>query len=289
MNQIQLNAEMVDAIVRRWTQRTATLSDEGPRLPVGALLGEAIDVAEFIETNFHEKTSNGLVTPGLSEYVKDEGFTAETSTELRELQLAGNTIDSRYQNLAQKEEGTTVEVAEALIRELRFALSFVLEDGEHPAGEEQLERLRDKEAENRSQDGVALVLDNYRELAREYAKELSTVPDYDAGLVDEAIAVAQGLRQRSADALSGNTARQQRELLSLRNRFLTAIADRLKESRRVIRYVFRDHPDLVKRATSSYARSSKRRARQVSDVSEIGGSEGVELQEVTSIPEGSVG
>jgi hypothetical protein len=141
---------------------------------------------------------------------------------------------------------------------------------------------------NRSQDGVALVLDNYRELAREYATELSAVPDYDAGLVDKAIAVAQGLRQRSADALSGNTARQQRELLSLRNRFLTAIAERLKESRRVIRYVFRDHPALVKKATSRYARTSTRRARQVSDVSEVGGGDGVELADVTGVPAGTV-
>ena len=288
MNQIKMNADMIDTIVKRWTDRTATLSDEGPRLPVDALLGEAMDVAEFIETNFHEQSSKGIVTPGLAAYVKDEGFTAETSTELRELQLAAGTIESRYQNLVEKEEGTTIEEAEALIRELRAALSFVLEDGEHPAGEEQLERLREKEAENRSQDGVALVLDNYRELAREYATELSAVPDYDAGLVDKAIAVAQGLRQRSADALSGNTAREQRELLSLRNRLLTAIADRLKESRRVIRYVFRDHPDLVKKATSHYARTSKRRARQVSDVSEVGGSDGVELEEVTGVPAGTV-
>lgn len=289
MNQIKMNADMIDTIVKRWTDRTATLSDEGPHLPVDALLGEAMDVAEFIETNFHEQSSKGIVTPGLAAYVKDEGFTAETSTELRELQLAAGTIESRYQNLVQKEEGTTIEEAEALIRELRAALSFVLEDGDHPAGEEQLERLREKEAENRSQDGVALVLDNYRELAREYATELSAVPDYDVGLVDKAIAVAQGLRQRSADALSGNTARQQRELLSLRNRFLTAIAERLKESRRVIRYVFRDHPDLVKKATSRYARTSKRRARQVSDVSEVGGGEGVELEEVTGVPAGTVG
>lgn len=289
MNQIKMNADMIDTIVKRWTDRTATLSDEGPHLPVDALLGEAMDVAEFIETNFHEQSSKGIVKPGLAAYVKDEGFTAETSTELRELQLAAGTIESRYQNLVQKEEGTTIEEAEELIRELRAALSFVLEDGDHPAGEEQLVRLRDKETVNRSQDGVALVLDNYRELAREYAKELSAVPDYDAGLVDKAIAVAQGLRQRSADALSGNTARQQRELLSLRNRFLTAIAERVKESRRVIRYVFRDHPDLVKKATSRYARTSKRRARQVSDVSEVGGGEGVELEEVTAVPAGTVG
>ena len=99
MNQIKMNADMIDTIVKRWTDRTATLSDEGPHLPVDALLGEAMDVAEFIETNFHEQSSKGIVKPGRAAYVKDEGFTAETSTELRELQLPDAHLEAVLQRL----------------------------------------------------------------------------------------------------------------------------------------------------------------------------------------------
>jgi hypothetical protein len=262
-----LNTKMIDELIGGWATRTAELSEEGPRLPVNVLLGEAIDVAEVIEANFEERTSKGKTVPGLAPFLQTGGLTDATSTELRELQISANTVDSRYYNLVRAQEGTTMEDAEAVLRELRFSLSFVLEDGEHPEGEAQLDRLRAKEDESESQDGVALLLDNYRELARQHLGELSKIPDFDPKLIDRAIRVAQGLRQRSADALMGKTEREQRELLALRNRLLTAISDRLREARRVIRYVFRDHPDIVRKATSEYSRGKRKKQNARRDAS----------------------
>ncbi len=257
-----MNAQMIDSLIERWAQQTVELSDEGPHLPVNVILGEAIDVAEVIETHFHEYTVKGKVVPGLASFAQAAGLTEHTAAELRELQIAANTVDSRYGNLIQADEGTTVEDAEAIIRELRFALSFVLEDGQNPTGEAQLERLRAREEEERTQDGIALVLDAYRELAREHLAALTRIPDFDPAIVDQAVSIAQGLRQRSADALTGQKAREQKELLALRNRLLTGIAYRMRETRRVIRYVFRDHPEIVQKATSDYSRDAKRRAKR---------------------------
>lgn len=280
-----LNNENTDALIDRWAQLTVGLSDEGPHLPVNVILGEAVDVAEAIEAHMSSYSSKGKTVPGLSSFLSAGGLTEHTSTELRELEYAANTVDSRYYNLVQADEGTTVEDAEAIIRELRMVLSFALEDGQHPTGEAQLTRLRDKEEEHRSQDGVALVLDHYRELAREHLQLLKTVPDFDPAVVDQAIATSQGLRQRSADALNGNNAREQRELLSLRNRLLTAISDRLREARRVFRYVFRDHPDIVKKATSNYSRDAKRRADRAG--SSDSSSASADSTEVTQVPMGA--
>jgi hypothetical protein len=255
---------------------------------VDVILGEAIDIAELIETHLHEQKFKSKTIPGLLAFFSEKGLTANTATELRELQAAANTIGSRYSNLMEANEGTTLEDAQALIRDLRLRLSFALEDGEHPTGAAQLARLRDKETEERSQDGVALVLDNYRELAREHLAELSKIPDFNPAIVEEAVHTAQGLRQRSADALAGNTAREQQRLLALRNRLLAAITERLRESRRVIRYVFRDCPELVQKATSNYTRDSKRRLRGSGE----GASEtesAVDPLEETQVPAGSVG
>jgi len=257
-----LNTEMIDILIERWTAQTSELSEEGPRLPVNVLLGEASDVAEVIDAHFNEYTSKGRTIPGLAPFAKAGGISATTSAEMRELQLAASTVESRYYTLVDKAQGTTMEDAEAIIRVLRFALGYVLEDGQHPEGEEQLSRLRERENESRTQDGVALVLDGYRELARQHLAELSQIPDFNPGIIEQAVSTAQGLRQRSADALTGNVAREQRELLALRNRLLTAIADRLREARRVIRYVYRDHPDIVRKATSDYSRSKPRAKRE---------------------------
>jgi hypothetical protein len=225
---------------------------------VNVLLGEAIDVAEVIEAHFKERTSNGRTIPGLAPFAKAGGITESTSSELRELQLAASTVESRYYTLIGKEQGTTMEDADVVLRALRSTLAYVLEDDQHPEGEQQLGRLRDRENESRTQDGVALTLDGYRELARQHLAELSEIPDFDPAIIEKAVTVAQGLRQRSADALTGSAAREQRDLLALRNRLLTGISDRLRESRRVIRYVYRDYPDIIRKATSDYQRSKPR-------------------------------
>lgn len=253
-----MNTDMIDALIERWTAQTSGLSEAGPRVPVNVLLGEASDIAELIEAHFHEYTSKGKTIPGLASFAKAGGISETTSAELRELQVAASTVESRYYTLVKGEEGTTLEEAEAIIRTLRYALGYVLEDGQHSEGEEQLNRLRERENEGRTQDGVALTLDGYRELARKHLDLLSQLPDFKPEILEQALSAAQGLRQRSADALVGRTAREQRELLALRNRLLTAIADRLREARRVIRYVFRDYPDIVRKATSDYARSKSR-------------------------------
>lgn len=82
--------------------------------------------------------------------------------------------------------------------------------------------------------------------------------EFDPALLDEAIAVAQRLRAQSAMELSGAAADPQRTALSLRNRLLTLLVDRMNGARRAVRFVFRHHPEVVGLASSEYQR--RRRA-----------------------------
>lgn len=64
----------------------------------------------------------------------------------------------------------------------------------------------------------------------------------------------------SADKLSGATETEQRGALSLRNRLLTLLADRVQSVRRAARYLYRSHPKELRKFTRAYERT-RRRAR----------------------------
>lgn len=80
-------------------------------------------------------------------------------------------------------------------------------------------------------------------------------------LVDQAIQVAQALRQRSADKLTGDIPQEQRDTLRPRNRLLGALSDRMRGARKCIRYVFRDYPEIARQGASDYLRTRQRARR----------------------------
>jgi hypothetical protein len=77
--------------------------------------------------------------------------------------------------------------------------------------------------------------------------------------------VARAVRQRSADKLAGQAVDEQRALMALRNRLVSALVRKMKDARRAFRFVFRDYPELARRSSSEYLRTQRRRHRQADE------------------------
>ncbi len=184
------------------------------------------------------------------------------ASEIRELQLAVGSVQNDYEVLLEKVNDQPIVRVEELLREFKAALSFILEDGEHEEGELQLEKLRELYSDERTHDGMARAVESYANLARDYSAEVSKIDGFGPELFDEALQVANALRQRSADRLAGNLVSEQREVLGLRNRLLGALNDRMRQGRRAFRFVFRDYPEIAAKAGSDYERERRRARRQ---------------------------
>lgn len=271
-----LKPALIQGIVDKWAAITGELEGERSTVPLRVLLGEAVDLAEVVDQHFATTTVNGKRRLGLESVVGVGGITGETSTELRELQLAVGAVHSRYLLLVEEASKAPVDDAEDIMSELRSVLGFVLGDGKHPTGEEQLSRLREAYEDAHSHDGMALALEGYGELANQYQSELQNLSGFDFSLVHKALQVAQALRQRSAEKLTGQTAQDQRDMMRLRNRLIEALHLRMLEVRRSIRFVFRDYPEIAAKAGSEYARSKQRRARRRTSEAPTSGITGTE-------------
>jgi hypothetical protein len=250
-----LRSEIVD----RWSKKVELQEEQLPKIPLDALLGEATDLAAVVTKYFEPQVIDGKEV-GLESVATQSGVTKETADEIWELQTAVSEVKSRYVSLA-KESDATVVRADELLSELPATLSFILEDGHHPEGETQLAQLRGEFSEVYSHDAMALALEGYSELASQHKTAFEEMGVVDAAIINEALQVADALRQRSADRLVGNSADDRKALMQLRNRLVGALQDKMANARRTIRFVFRGHPDIVDKAASRYFRQAKRRSR----------------------------
>lgn len=261
MKNTRLDKALLNEIVERWSQRTAQQQEEVPRLPLDALLGEVVDVAAVIDNNFESTVRGGKSRPGLDSVVAHSGVTAETATELRELQAAVSEVQQRYISLADATSPGSVERADDLLSEFRAVLGFLLENGENPKGEAQLAKLREAYDSAHSHDAMALALEGYAELSSQYRADIVGLGGVDENLIPEALEVARALRQRSADRLTGKVAQEQRDLMKLRNRLVGALNERMSRARRTVRFVFRHEPETIRKVSSEYFRNMKRKSR----------------------------
>lgn len=256
-----MDEKLMSDLVDRWAAATESVEEESLRLPMAVFLGEAVDLASVVQANFYPQERNGETMPGLQNIAKTGAVTEKTPEELRELAMAIGAVRARLRKLVEQAGRQTVDEAEEVLDELRASLTFVLEDAGTPA-EDQLERLNDDHRNANSHDEMALALQAYAELADEHRDELLNIVTFPSDLPAKARGLAQALRQRSADRLTGESAQEASATMRLRNRLIGALNERMRTARRAIRFVFRKYPDVVKAASSSYSRTKQRQYRR---------------------------
>jgi hypothetical protein len=117
---------------------------------------------------------------------------------------------------------------------------------------------------------TALALQGYAELARLNESGLTAITGFDVTLIEEARTVAAALREQSASALTRTNPDAQRRVLGLRNRLLTMLIDRVRRARRTAQYVFRDHPEVIRKFSSAYERRQRATRRRNAKEAEEG-------------------
>jgi len=260
-----LSRDLLEELVDRWTERTQDEEEASPTLPLQILRGEAIDLAQLVEVHYQPQVTRSGTLPGLVSVEGRGEISATTATELRELELAVGHVHAKHKHLIDQTDTVSLERAEELLAEFRALLAYVLEDGQHAAGEQQLARLREEFGGALSHDATASALEGYAELAATYAAEVKGIGEFEQAMLDESLNVARALRQRSADKLAGPGAEEQRALMALRNRLVAALVRKMKDVRRAFRFVFRDYPDLARKSGSEYVRTQRRRLRQAEE------------------------
>lgn len=266
-----LDTEFMAEIVQRWTLAVASEDEMPPRMPVRVLTGEALEVAQVVEKHYqNDVDSRGKPRLGLHSAGEKSGVTPALAAELRELSMVLGDVQGDYVRLAQKLSSAPIERAEHVLSELKAVLSFALEGGDTPDAAAQLAQLRVGYDDTSSHDSLALALQGYAGLAEEHRDAIAGIGGISEDVINEAIQLAYDLRQRSADRKGGEFAKEQQDLLALRNRLISALSRRMSAARRTIRFVFRDHPDVIAKATSDYLRTNKRRSREKAAEAGIG-------------------
>jgi hypothetical protein len=265
-----------DAALAKWGPLSVNEEEAHINAPVHVVLGEAVDVAAMIAHYWDPRTdSRGARTPGFAGVKGGPQVTLETANEIRELQLAITSAHSEYLVLVQAAADTPLDRADFVLSEIRSALQFLFDDGKHDDSDEQLARLEVAFADSSSQDAMALALEGYAELARLNESGLTAITGFDVALIEEARTVAAALREQSASALTRTNPDAQRRVLGLRNRLLTMLIDRVRRARRTAQYVFRDHPEVIRKFSSAYERrqraTRRRNAKEAEEATEVEG------------------
>ena len=224
-------------------------------VPLHVLTGEAVDVASFFQA--HWKASEApLPMPGLEQVAREGLFHAELATEILELQSAVQTAQTQYLLAVSPSGEAPAARAQFVLREIRVTLDFMFDDGVINVDDQRLQRLSEAHRSPTSHDALAAALDDYAGFAELHRDRMSGLGGFDAALIDEARTLAEQLRKRSARKLQATPSERQ-QALDLRNRLIALLHDRMQRVRAAARFVFRNHPDIVRQATSPYERTRR--------------------------------
>jgi hypothetical protein len=257
---------MGNALLTKWTGPAFELAEPLDRIPmpIHVLSGEAVDVARFFESHWKaQKDPSGKVTkPGLELAARDGLFNEQLGSDILELQEAMQAAQTHYLLTAQAPGELPTKRAEFVLRELQATLEYMFDDGIEDVEDARLERLAEAHQNASSQDALAAALDDYSGLAEVHRQKLEGLGGFDTRLIDEAKELAKQLRERSADKLTNASTIAQKQALDLRNRLATLLYRRINTVRAATRFVFRNNPDIVRKATSTYQRSKTSRYRR---------------------------
>ncbi len=152
--------------------------------------------------------------------------------------------------------------ARKLISTLSNACELVLDDDVEEPADKALANAKSRAEDDTRATRIQYLFD-LAAVAEEVKDRLATLRSFDPGWIAEARDVAQKLSSEGPP-VAGQPADPK---VDLRNRLVTLLDHRVSKVRRAARFVYRDHPEVVRQLTSSYERKrrveAKRRKRAV--------------------------
>ncbi len=229
-------------------------------VPLHVFHAEAIDVAAFHEMYWKPSVSNGKPLPGLESAVRrgvpSPYLGPSTGEEILSLSRATHELRNRYHLAAGITPPSPLEQARELVRELVYILDYAVDDGVSDDLDAQLAAIhKDHANDPDSTDAIALQLEDYGRFAKSIPDRVDGLAGFEIATADLAIALAAELRSRPA--IPSAQTPKVAAALDLRNRFLTLLLLRVSTVRSAAAVVFRNHPEIVRLATSRYGRHRK--------------------------------
>jgi hypothetical protein len=239
--------------INKWIDEANALTDDevrSPAAPVPMVLAEATQAAQVVG-KYWKATSE---RPGLE--VAADFMPQSIADEVASLVEACQTAHSRG-IFVEKSDATSKSVSRAkkVAGKLAVALEFVLDDGKTTPSDDALTVVKTRETSNGTVAQLAQSLVDFATLAEREQAALAKLKDFDVQLVTEARKLGKELMASAA-----GPGRAASEAIRLRDRLLVLLSRKVSQIRRATRYVFRDHTNIQRLATSRYER--KRRAAQ---------------------------
>jgi hypothetical protein len=238
-----------------WALEASKLLSDDIQLtvPLHVAPGEGTKAAAFFRKYYKADKKAGL--PGLSS-VGDK-LSPHLDEEIDSLvEEAANANGVYLSTHDPKTDTSKLDRAKFLLDEIGGALEFLFDDGKQDENDAALGAvLSAHKSDPFTPDALALALDDYAHLAKEHAKELDGLGDFDADLIPEAFALAKELR--AMPPASPAAAAASKIALGQRNRLLQLLDIRVRQVRACARWVFRNHPAVVQEATSVYQRKRR--------------------------------
>ncbi|XXY52787.1 hypothetical protein WME91_16800 [Sorangium sp. So ce269] len=264
--------------LEQWISAAAEVADSASPVinqPLHVLFGEAVDVARFFDRYWKPEADErgSIVRPGLESAVGKAAkgkknpagvvgrIHAKTGDEILSLQRATQEAHTRYLLTINPKGEDPAARGRFLLNELTAVLEWYFDDGVEDEKDAQLARVDAAHADDpQTADALASALDDYAHLAEPHRDELQGLGGFESGHIDEAHAIAAALRDRPASALA--LAGPARSAIDLRNRLAGMLLDRMSAVRAAARFVFRNHPEIAREATSAYERRKRAAARR---------------------------
>jgi len=252
--------------IAKWEKRAREVdASKVERLPVPmpVLLQEAVVTQSFVERYWETQRkphAKEVLRPGLEQ--AGEKLSKTIGPEILELRAAVDEANARVITTSPKltNSESLRERGEFIVNELASALEWLFDDGVEDEKDAQLATVRSAH-KNDKNTAVELAheLDDYLVLATEHQKELAKIEAFDDSLVSEGRDVADRLRQGVQDAVAVEA---NRAAYDLRNRLAFLLYEKILTVRAAARFVFRNHPEIVREVTSAYRRRQRAESRR---------------------------
>lgn len=241
-----------------------------PRSPAHILKKEAQNAAATLLAKWEpafDLITRAQIHPGFSSANTKTRTRIEKklATEINELLAAIDHCEYlQIRQAAEVERGVTTARIEEMVLELEAVMAFFAhgEQGDTLAQYEAYESAHENFRGSRTR--ALQALGAIAELVHEHRDEIKTYPDFSPQVLTEALAISDSLNGTvTADPQETNEEKLPREL---RDQLFVLLQQRVSEIREVARFVFRKHPDILRKITSEYER--RRRAAQRAKTSE---------------------
>lgn len=233
------------------------------RQPIHVQTGEAVDLSKVVVRYWDaviDAKTGAVIRPGLE--TLGERLAATAAADLISQQQALQEAQTAYLLAVGQRASDPERRARFVLNELVSAIEYYADDGVEDDTDAQLAAVEQSHAGHpATTDALAAELQDFAALAQAHQEGLDGLGGFQVGLIPEAFELAVKLRDKPATPAAAVDPKV-RDALLLRNQMATLLGRTVAKTRSAIRFVFRNHPEIIRESTSTYERRKRAESRR---------------------------